>query len=90
MISYPRVTTRFSKLSYFFVIFARNPIFIGLTKLTKLVTSGFLALLLRSCCYLPAVGPGGLRWGFFFFGWGSCSVQWRPRMGGMVWYGRGL
>ena len=24
-----------------------------------------------SCCHLPAVGPGGLRWGFFFFGWGS-------------------
>ena len=21
-----------------------------------------------SCCHLPAVGPGGLRWGFFFFG----------------------
>ena len=20
-------------------------------------------------CHLPAVGPGGLRWGFFFFGW---------------------
>ena len=25
--------------------------------------------MLRSCCHLPAVGPGGLRWGFFFFGW---------------------
>ena len=21
-----------------------------------------------SCCYLPAVSPSGLRWGFFFFG----------------------
>ena len=42
-----------------------------------------------SCCYLPAVSPGGLRWRFFFFGrdgwlislrfvfgaWGGSSVQ---------------
>ena len=27
-----------------------------------------------SCCYLPAVGPGGLRWGFFFFGWDSWLI----------------
>ena len=27
-----------------------------------------------SCCHLPAVGPGGLRWGFFFFGWGSWLI----------------
>ena len=30
--------------------------------------------MLRSCCHLPAVGPGGLRWGFFFFGWGSWLI----------------
>ena len=24
--------------------------------------------LFSSCCYLPAVSPGGLRWCFFFFG----------------------
>ena len=28
----------------------------------------------RSCCYLPAVGPGGLRWDFFFFGWDSWLI----------------
>ena len=27
-----------------------------------------------SCCHLPAVGPGGLRWGFFFFGWDSWLI----------------
>ena len=27
-----------------------------------------------SCCYLPAVSPGGLRWGFFFFGWDTWLI----------------
>ena len=29
---------------------------------------------IASCCHLPAVGPGGLRWGFFFFGWDSWLI----------------
>ena len=27
-----------------------------------------------SCCHLPAVGPGGLRWCFFFFGWNGWLI----------------
>ena len=38
-------------------------------------------------CYLPAVGPGGLRWGFFFFGWGSWLIGLRFVFGA---WGRGL
>ena len=40
-----------------------------------------------SCCCLPAVGPGGLRWGFFFFGWGSWLIGLRFVFGA---WGRGL
>ena len=41
----------------------------------------------RSCCCLPAVGPGALRWGFFFFGWGSWLIGLRFVFGA---WGRGL
>ena len=30
--------------------------------------SSMFSSMFSSCCHLPAVSPGGLRWGFFFFG----------------------
>ena len=35
-------------------------------KLIKSVRAARICLQFSSCCYLPAVSPGGLRWCFFF------------------------
>ena len=38
-----------------------------------------------SCCYLPAVSPGGLRWCFFFFGRDGWLISLRFVFGAWGW-----
>ena len=72
----PRQPRDFGSTGDFYEVFTLLWIYLnaGRRESISRPTSFRLELFFSSCCHLPAVGPGGLRWGFFFFGWDSWLI----------------